>query len=144
MAIGLVILVGIIGGVAVGLQTPFSSFIGQRVGANASSFIIHFSGAILSALFLFVNGGEKISNWRALPWYVVFVGIFGVILFQTINVTMPRLGTAMSIALIIIGQLTIGILIDHFGLLGATSRPIDLTKVLGVVALFIGGYLIAK
>jgi transporter family-2 protein len=50
----------------------------------------------------------------------------------------------MMIALIIIGQLITGVVIDHFGWLGVVTRPIDLTRAIGVLALVVGGYLIAK
>ena len=144
MGYWVVILIGLIGGVAVGIQTPLAGVIGQRVGGTASSFIIHLSGMILSGVLLFVRGGEKVRDWHTLPWYMLGAGIFGVILYQTINITLPRLGSTMMITLIIIGQLVTGIVIDHFGLLGVATRHIDISRVIGIVALLIGGYLIAR
>jgi transporter family-2 protein len=140
----LVVLIGLIGGVAVGLQTPIAGAMGQRIGGTASSFIVHLSGMILSGAFLILRGGEKVRDWHTLPWYMLGAGLLGVILFQTINITMPRLGSTMMIALIIIGQLLAGIIIDHFGLLGVATRHIDIPRLVGVVALLIGGYLIAR
>ena len=140
----LVILIGLAGGAAVGIQSPIAGAMGQRVGGMASSLIIHISGAIFSGLFLLLLGGEKLRSWPTLPWYMLGAGIFGVVLYQTINVTLPRLGSTMMIALIITGQLLVGILIDHFGLLGVVTRPIDLSRILGIAALLVGGYLISR
>ncbi|MGD0611332.1 MAG: DMT family transporter [Anaerolineales bacterium] len=144
MGYWLVILIGLIGGVAVGVQSVIAGDMGQRVGATASSFIIHMSGMILSGVLLVIRGGEKVQDWHTLPWYMLGAGIFGLILYQTINITLPRLGSTMMIALIIIGQLLTGIIIDHYGLLGVATRHIDLPRVIGVIALLIGGYLIAR
>jgi len=144
MQIWLVILIGLIGGIAVGVQSPIAGAMGQRVGGVASSFIIHVSGAIFSGLFLFLRGGEKIKDWHTLPWYMLIAGIFGLILYLTINVTLPRLGSTMMVALIIVGQLVAGVVIDHFGLLGVVTRHIDLPRALGVVVLVFGAYLIAR
>ena len=144
MHIWLVILIGLLGGVAVGLQSPISGAMGQRVGGIASSFIIHVSGAIFSGLLLFLRGGEKIRDWNTLPWYMLLAGIFGLILYLTIYVTLPRLGSTMMVVLIIIGQLTTGVIIDHFGLLGVVTRHVDLLRGLGIVVLALGAYLIAK
>jgi transporter family-2 protein len=144
MGYWLVIIIGLIGGVAVGIQSPIAGAMGQRVGGTASSFIIHLSGMILSGILLFVRGGERIQDWRTLPWYMLGAGIFGLILYQTINVTLPRLGSTMMITLIIIGQLLAGIIIDHFGLLGVATRHIDVSRVIGIIALLVGGYLIAR
>lgn len=138
------IIIGLIGGVAVGIQSPMAGSMGQKVGGTASSFIVHLSGAILSGVFLFIKGGEKIRDWHTLPWYMLFAGIFGLILYQTISVTLPRLGSTMMITLVIIGQLLTGMVIDHFGLMGVAVRPIDLSRILGLVVLLAGGYLISR
>ena len=144
MQIWLVILIGLLGGVAVGLQTPMAGAMGQRVGGVASSFIIHLSGAIFSGLFLFLRGGEKIKDWQTLPWYMLCAGIFGLVLYLTINVTLPRLGSTLMIVLIIIGQLVMGVIIDHFGLLGVVTRHLDVSRAVGIAVLALGAYLIAK
>jgi bacterial/archaeal transporter family-2 protein len=144
MGIWLVILIGLIGGIAVGVQSPIAGAMGQRIGGTASSFIIHLSGMIFSGVLLILRGGEKIQDWRTLPWYMLGAGIFGLILYQTINVTLPRLGSTIMIALIITGQLLTGVVIDHFGLFGVATHHIDLPRLMGIVALLIGGYLIAK
>jgi bacterial/archaeal transporter family-2 protein len=140
----LIVIVGLIGGVAVGLQSPLAGAIGQRLGGTASSFIVHLSGMILSGILLVVRGGENIKDWNKLPWYMLGAGIFGVILYQTISVTLPRLGSTMMVTLIIVGQLLVGVLIDQFGWLGVTAHPINATRVVGVLVLLAGAYLIAR
>ena len=79
---------------------------------------------ILSGVYLFMRGGEKIRDWHTLPWYMLGAGIFGLILYQAMNVTVPRLGGTMTIALIIVGQLLMGVAVDHFGLFGVAIRPV--------------------
>lgn len=63
----LVIVIGLIGGVAVGLQSPLAGSMAQKVGGTASSFIVHLSGAIFSGIFLLLRGGEKYRNGAACP-----------------------------------------------------------------------------
>ena len=50
----------------------------------------------------------------------------------------------MTTALIIVGQLLMGVAVDHFGLFGVAVRPIDLPRAIGVIILFVGSYLIVK
>jgi transporter family-2 protein len=144
MGYWLIILIGLIGGVAVGIQGLLGGAMGQRVGGAASSFIIHLGGLLASGVFLYLRGGEKIKEWSTLPWYMLGSGVLGLILFLTINHTLPRLGGTIMITLIIIGQLATGIIIDHFGLLGVAPRPVDLYRLAGLAALLVGGYLIAR
>jgi transporter family-2 protein len=140
----MVVLAGLLGGVCVGLQGPIAGAMGQRVGGFASSLIVHLGGAILSGAILVAIGGEQIREWRGLPWYMIGAGVFGVILYQTINLTLPRLGSTMMVMLIIVGQLVTGVLIDHFGWLGLTARPVDLPRLAGIALLLAGGYLISR
>ena len=75
---------------------------------------------------------------------MLIAGLFGLLLYLTIYVTLPRLGSTMMVVLIIIGQLTTGVIVDHFGLLGIATRPIDLPRAVGVAVLAFGAYLIAR
>ncbi len=138
------VLFGALGGLAVGVQGPVANSISARVGGAASSLVVHVSGAILSALVLILRSGEQIGNWRAIPWYMWGVGGLGVILYLTISYTMPRLGATAALAMIIIGQLVAGLVIDQFGLFGVAVRPIDPTRLVAAVLLLVGGYLILR
>jgi transporter family-2 protein len=139
-----IIAIGLIGGAAVGVQSPIAGAMSQRVGGTASSFIVHISGMLLSGLLLFLRGGEKIKDWHTLPWYMLGSGIFGLILYLTISMTLPRLGSTLMITLIITGQLLVGVLVDHFGWLGVPVHPVNLARAGGIVLLLAGGYLIGK
>ena len=144
MATWLVILIGLLGGVAVGLQSPIAGRMGDKIGGTASSVVVHLSGLIVSVALLVLRGGEKIKDWHSLPWYMLGAGVFGLILYQTISVTLPRLGGTAMIALIIIGQLVTGLAIDTFGWFGVAARPLEFTRLAGAALLLIGGYLVVK
>lgn len=139
------VVTGLIGGIAVGLQSPLSGYMGRRVGGLGSSFIIHTSGALISGLLLLFRGGENIGAWRTLPWYIILAsGGFGVILYMTLTVTLPKLGAATAMTLIVVGQLTLGLLIDHFGWFEATVRPIEPIRVFAAGLLLVGAYLMTR
>lgn len=144
LEITITILVGILGGAAVGTQASVAGEMSRRVGGTATSFIIHLSGAVLSGALLAARGGEQIHNWRRLSWYMWGAGLFGVLLYLTLARTIPRLGSATAIVLIIIGQLGVGVLIDHFGLFGVPVRQVDGSRVLALALLVTGGYLMVR
>ncbi|MCK6630421.1 MAG: DMT family transporter [Anaerolineae bacterium] len=144
LEIVLTTLIGLLGGVSVGLQGPIAGAMSQRVGSSASSFIVHVSGAILSGVLLFARGGEMMQNWRALPWYMLGSGAFGLVLYLTLNYTLPRLGATTAVTLIIVGQLVMGMLIDQFGWFGVALRPIDGWRVVAAMLLLMGGYLMVR
>ena len=51
---------------------------------------------------------------------------------------------AVMLALIIIGQLLTGLVLDSFGWLGVTPRPLEWTRAAGVLILLAGGYLVIR
>lgn len=138
------LLIGIFGGAMVGMQTPIANAIGQRIGSAGGSLVVHVSGAVISALLLIARGGESIQNIRSVPWWMFGVGIFGVVLFLTINYTVPRLGATGAITLIIVGQLGMGMIIDQFGLFDVAVRAVDGQRIVAVILLLVGAYLMAR
>lgn len=140
----LIIFIGLAGGVAVGLQSPLASMLSQRLGVFESVFIVHFGGALAALIPLLVYGGGKLGQWRSAPWYTLGAGIFGLVVIGAISYMIPRIGVAGSIITIVAGQLLVGTILDHFGLLGAMQRSLDLTRIVGLAVVFVGVWLTVK
>lgn len=138
------IVIGVVGGAAVGTQAPVAGAMSLRVGGAASSFIVHFGGAIASLALLLTRGGEQISAWRTLPWYMLGCGTFGLILYLSLSHTVPKLGAATALTLVIVGQLLVGVMIDHLGAFGLPAKSIDLNRLMAVVLLLSGAYLMVR
>lgn len=139
-----IILIGLAGGVAVGLQSPLASMISQRLGVMESIFILHIGGAIMALVPLLFYGGGKLWNWRSVPWYALGAGIFGLVVIGAVSYMIPRIGVAASITTIVAGQLLVGTILDHFGMLGAAERSLDPTRVLGLIIVMVGVWLTVK
>lgn len=140
----LIILIGLAGGIAVGLQSPMASMITQRLGMFESVFIVHIGGALFALLPLLFYGGGKLGQWRSVPWYVLCAGIFGLIVIGAISYMIPRIGVAGAITTIVAGQLLVGMILDHFGLLGAMGRSMDLTRAIGLAIVLVGVWLTVR
>jgi bacterial/archaeal transporter family-2 protein len=140
----LIILIGLIGGIAVGIQAPLSSMISQRLGVMESIFIVHLGGAIAVGIPLLIYGGGKLSQWRSVPWYAIYAGVFGLVVIFSMSYMIPRIGVATALIILLAGQLFIGTVLDHFGLLGAAVRPLDLTRVFGLTVVLLGVWLSVK
>lgn len=139
-----VIVVGLVGGIAVGLQGPMSGFMSQRVGPIGSSLIIHLGGAIISAVLILFGIGADLKNFRELPAPYLLAGVFGVLLYLTFSYTMPRVGVATTTVLLILAQMTIALLLDHFGWMGVPQQSINLSRMLGLGAILLGAFLVSR
>lgn len=138
------IAIGLVGGIAVGTQSPIAAAMSQRVGSAASSVIVHFGGLVASLILLFSRRGEDIVQWRELPWYMLGCGGFGLVLYLSISHTIPKLGAVSAITLIIVGQLLAGVVIDYVGAFNVVPRGLDVNKVAGLILLFLGAYLVIR
>lgn len=145
MTLFLIVLFGLIGGVAVGIQSPISSQISQRIsGSIESVFLVHLSGTVIAGVLLLFKGGGHLGQWRNLPWYAAIAGMFGVIVISAINFTIPRIGATASVTLVVAGQLIIGLVIDHFGWFDTSVRQIDSSRLVGVAVLLFGTWLVVR
>ncbi|MCC6613296.1 MAG: DMT family transporter [Anaerolineae bacterium] len=139
-----VVIVGLIGGLAVGIQGPMSGVLSQKLGPVSASVIIHSGGLIASVVLLLILGGEKIGDWQTLPKPYLLAGIFGLILYITLSITLPRIGVANSVALLVAAQLGTALVFDQFGWFGVPVHTIDIPRLIGVGLMIVAAFLISR
>jgi transporter family-2 protein len=108
--------------------------------------ISFFVGFVLILLIVLITK-QPFPNLKLLgniPLYQYAGGFLGVCFVSIAIVSAPVIGAAPMFALIIGGQLLAALCFDHFGLIGFKTNPISLIKVLGVLMVIAGGYLIIK
>jgi transporter family-2 protein len=140
----LVIVLGLAGGIAVGVQGPLGSMIAQRLGILESVFIVHIGGATAALLPLLIYGGGNLADWRSVPWYALAAGVLGIIVVGSLSYVIPHVGAAASTTIFVAGQLFVGAFLDHYGLLGAAVRPFDLQRAIGLLIVFVGVWLTVR
>ena len=64
----------------------------------------------------------------------LLIGFYGL----TATIIMRRFGAASFIAFILVAQLLTSAAVDQFGLFGMEKRPLDTTKVLGLLVIIVG------
>ena len=140
----IMILIGLAGGIAVGLQSPLASMISQRLGIFESIFIVHIGGALAALIPLAIYGGGTLGQWRSVPWYTLTAGVFGLVVIAAVSYMIPRVGVAASITTIVAGQLLVGTILDQYGLLGAAERSLDPARIFGLAVVLVGVWLTVK
>jgi transporter family-2 protein len=139
-----IILIGLLGGVAVGLQSPMASMISRRLGVLESVFIVHLGGALFALIPQLALGGGRLALWRSLPWYLLGAGFLGLMVIGAVSFMIPRIGIAAAVTAIVAGQLLVGSALDHFGWLGAPLRALDPTRIFGLIMVMLGVWLTVK
>lgn len=134
-------LIAAIGGMAVAVQAQFMGLMDRSVGNIEGVFITYCGGGILIAGLMLLMRGGNLGEWRSVPWYAFTSGILGLIIVGSIGFSVPRLGLVASLTILVAIQLLVGAVLDHFGLLGAVPRPLDLPRILGMAVLVVGIWL---
>ncbi len=141
----LFLLFAVVIGASLTVQAALNSELGRAVGSSVYgallSFVVGIAGLFVYLLFSRVEW----SNWRQalnLPWYYWLGGLLGGLYVTGIIVLAPRLGTALTFGLTIAGQLTLGLVMDHFGWLNLPIHPATWPRIIGVALIVIGVFLI--
>ena len=140
-----VVLTALVGGF-VALQGPINSNLGKTIGNFQAAFFSFATGTIILAVIaaLARGGLGQISEARTLAPQYLIGGALGACYVSTVIVTVRTLGAGGIVAATIAGQLTMGVIIDQFGLLGLDKDPISVSKAIGVLLLAAGTLLVVR
>jgi len=137
-------IIAVIGGISVALQAQMMGLLDKSIGTVAGVFITYAGGGLLISLLLIFMRGGNIGAWQSVPWYAYSSGALGLIIVGAIGYSAPRLGLVATFTIIVSCQFIVAALIDHYGILGATVRPLDVSRMLGISMLLAGIWLTVR
>jgi len=142
----LYILLALIGGVLMAVQAPTNAILARASGSPVLAALISFVvGTIALAVLLLASGAPRgLSGARALPWYAWTGGLYGAFFVAVAAFVAPRIGVGALLTAAVAGQLAAALLLDHYGLLGLEPRPATLARILGLVLVFAGAFLVRR
>ncbi|UXV48383.1 DMT family transporter [Staphylococcus aureus] len=134
-------------GVIVGMFIPIQTSVNSRLSLYTkspfyTSFISFSVGTIcLIVLNIFINPdvfslhffSNQTFNYT---WFVG--GLLGVGYLTGNLLLLPKLGATLTVIATVAGQIIMGVIIDTFGLFGATVHEFNLIKAIGVLLLIVG------
>ncbi|MFD1124096.1 DMT family transporter [Lentilactobacillus raoultii] len=142
-------LLGILCGGVNACQVAINGALGHALGSPAkASYISLVTGMILLFVIIFFFDRPRINTIKFRlhqynAWWIWIGGIFGAAFVFGNSVLVPILGTGMTAAIVLIGQLSGSLLIDEFGWVGARRNPINLLQIIGIL-IMIGGVFVIK
>ena len=125
------------------MNAQLARWMGHPILASLVSFVVGTAALLTYALILRLPLPPTQSLTQS-PWWVWTGGLLGAFFVTATIIVAPRLGAAISVSLIIAGQLLVALALDHFGLLGFPERPLNGWRVMGAVLLVIGVALIRR
>ncbi|WP_369802698.1 DMT family transporter [Psychrobacillus sp. OK032] len=106
---------------------------------------VSFTVGALALFFLaFFFGKGNFLYVLSVPKWQLIGGILGA-LFIVINIfSVNLIGVASTFMAVVIGQIVAGAIIDHFGLFGGATYPLNNTKLIALALMFVAIYLFNK
>lgn len=137
-------LLALIAGMAVAVQGQINGGLGKRIGVIEGSFFSFALGTLFLLFVLIFFGNGQISAVTTVPKWQLIGGILGAFFIIVQVLVVPKIGVSTTLLAIIVGQIILSVVIDHFGLFGAERRPVDMNKIAAVVLMFFALYLYNK
>ena len=139
------ILIVVLAGGATALQAPTNAKLATAVASPVNAAFISFTvgTTVLGIVAALMHTRPDIAAARSLPWYAWLGGVYGACFVVAAAWGVPRLGVAMTITLMVGGQLLLSLVLDHFGALGVPRQPLNLGRIAGV-GLVLAGVLLVR
>lgn len=135
-------LLAVCAGLGITLQTTLNSQIAKGVGGDsvAAALFSFTAGAVCLGVFSLMRGGivASLAAIPAQPWWSLLGGLLGAGALLSYVVLAPKIGLSALLGLAIAGQIISSLAIDHFGLMGASERPVSLVKLAGSMVMLAG------
>ena len=129
------------------VQGALNSLLNQYLKHPLQATFINFTFGVLVLVVLLLAFNISFPSIQVLkqtPWYLMIGGAMGVIFVSSIIVLIPKIGATNLLAAAIVGQLVMSVIIDHKGWLKVPVHEINIYRVVGVVLLIAGIFLVQK
>lgn len=140
------IVIAFISGAFLPIQAGLNTRLGKSIGSPVHASMISFMVGVLG-VFLYILATQQHISWAGIktaPWYSWVGGALGAFYVTAIILAFPKIGPALTFGLVVAGQMTVAVLLDHFNVLVAQQAPISLWRILGVVLIIAGVIIIRK
>lgn len=131
--------VSIFTGVILSIMISLNGEVSNVSGNYASSVIIHFVG-LIGIILVLIFTKSKIKNLKGIPFYMFTGGLIGILTVLFTNAGFMGLGVSLTVSLSLLGQLVTSLVIDHFGYFNMNVIRFDKKKILGLVIIVAGIY----
>ncbi|QFK17691.1 EamA-like transporter family protein [Staphylococcus aureus] len=134
-------------GVLVGMLIPIQTSVNSRLSLYTkspfyTSFISFSVGTICLIILNIIINPEVFTihfyNNQSFNYTWVVGGLLGVSFLTGNLLLLPKLGATLTVIATVAGQIIMGVIIDTFGLFGATIHDFNLIKAIGILLLIVG------
>lgn len=125
------------------INSQLRSVVGGPVLAAGISFFV--GTVVLFVATLAVRRAvPDLGSVGGAPWWMYLGGLLGAGFVLASVILTPRLGAATTVGFFLAGQVVASMIIDHFGLFRAAVQEVTLPRLLGVLLILAGVFLVQR
>lgn len=126
------IMFAFLGGAFITLQGVANAHMSQHIGTWQTATLTQFTGFMMASLILFILRDGKWQACRQVkPYYLTGGALAAFIIFSNVT-AIQHVGVTMTIAALLIAQLTLTFLIDSHGWFGVVKQRMRLPHFIGI------------
>jgi len=140
-------LLPIIAGVAMSIQSGINAQLRVAIQHPLLAAFISFIGGTLALGILLLFSKQTIPGmtvYSGIEWYKFIGGFLGAFIVFVALISVQEIGASNMFVLIVAGQLLTAVMMDHFGILGMRTNPISIQKILGILLVIAGAWLVNR
>jgi bacterial/archaeal transporter family-2 protein len=133
-------------GVSVATQQVLNGNLRVSLQSPAWAGFASYLGGLLTMVVVLLAMREQMPSWKLVtetPWWAWSGGVLGGVFILLVILLLPSLGAATLLALVVAGQMSAAVVMDHFGAFGLGQHSVSISRLLGV-ALVIAGVVLIK
>lgn len=132
------LLLAIISGLLMAAQSPTNTTLSRYVGNMEATTISFAGGSIILMFAVLLAGTGDLSRISEASWWELMGGPYGVFVVLTVTYAIPVLGVALTLTIIMLGQVTMGTIIDCFGWFHSEIMSLEYIRIIGIAVFAIG------
>jgi bacterial/archaeal transporter family-2 protein len=139
-----IVLTAVVGGI-LALQAPINAGLGRATGQLPAALVSFMVGTLLLAVLVALSGDSGgLGSTFDVRWYYLIGGALGAAYVTVALIAVKSIGAGGVAAATITGQLATAVVIDRLGILGLDRTPITAVRIVGIVLLLAGTYLVLR
>ena len=125
-------------GLLFGLQSPINALLSRSVGTVEGSFLSFLGGTLALGVLVLVAGKGNLAGVASVPFWQLAGGLLGALVVLNTILCVPHIGMLPTLMAMILGNLIMGCVIDHFGWFGIPVTAFTWRRFLGVFLVLLG------
>lgn len=134
-----------VAGAMVAAQAPINAALGRGIGSPIGAATISFAVGFVLLLIgtLILGHGPSLLKLGQAPLWLLIGGALGAVYVFSALWSVPLLGVVTTTSLMIFGQMSAALLLDHFGAFGIVQQSVSPMRIASAV-LVAGGVILSR